>query len=63
MAMALAFGEYFIEVLIFPGMKSSLWVMIPALLVIIAGQAIRTGAMYTAGRSFNHLIQVLLPFS
>eukprot|EP01122_Echinamoeba_exundans_P010295 TRINITY_DN3822_c0_g2_i1.p1 TRINITY_DN3822_c0_g2~~TRINITY_DN3822_c0_g2_i1.p1 ORF type:complete len:292 (-),score=50.25 TRINITY_DN3822_c0_g2_i1:63-896(-) len=57
MAMGLAFGEYFLEWLIFPGMKSSLWIMIPAIIVIASGQAIRTVAMYTAGRSFNHLVQ------
>jgi protein-S-isoprenylcysteine O-methyltransferase len=58
MAMGLAFGEYFIEWLIFPGMKSSLWLMVPAIIVVVAGQSIRTVAMYTAGRSFNHLVQV-----
>lgn len=57
MAMGLAFSEYIIERLLFPNMKSSWWIMAPAMLVVIAGQTIRTTAMYTAGRSFNHLIQ------
>jgi len=56
-AMGIAFSEYFIERLLFPSIKSHWWLMIPALLVVIAGQTIRTVAMITAGKSFHHLIQ------
>lgn len=31
--------------------------IIPGLLVVIAGQAIRTLAMYTAGSNFHHIVQ------
>jgi len=57
MAMGLAFTEYLIEWYLFPSMKSSWFIMVPALIVVIGGQAIRTLAMWTAGSNFHHMIQ------
>lgn len=59
-AMALAFTEYFIEWYFFPGLKGNYWIYIPAFIVAVLGQTIRTTAMYTGGVSFHHMVQVRL---
>eukprot|EP00029_Vermamoeba_vermiformis_P007532 TRINITY_DN3288_c0_g2_i1.p1 TRINITY_DN3288_c0_g2~~TRINITY_DN3288_c0_g2_i1.p1 ORF type:complete len:276 (+),score=41.89 TRINITY_DN3288_c0_g2_i1:3-830(+) len=50
-------AEYWIEWYLFPSMKGNYIFMVPGLLVVIAGQAIRTLAMYTAGSNFHHIVQ------
>lgn len=57
LAFLACFIEFAVEWYFFPGMKQLLWISIPGFLVAIAGQALRTYAMYTAGYSFHHTIQ------
>jgi protein-S-isoprenylcysteine O-methyltransferase len=56
-AMSFAITEYFIEWYFFPSLKGNLWIYGIGFLVAVAGQAIRTTAMYTAGVSFHHMVQ------
>lgn len=58
--MVVAFGEYFIEWCFFPGLKGNWLLFVPGFLVAVSGQCIRTTAMYTAGVSFHHMVQVCL---
>lgn len=58
LAMVLAFAEYFIEWYFFPSLKGHLWLYGAAFVVAAAGQAIRVVAMYSAGVSFHHMVQV-----
>jgi protein-S-isoprenylcysteine O-methyltransferase len=55
-AIGLTLVEYFIESLLFPGMKGYWLFVIVGFLVALTGQAIRSLAMYTAGRNFTHMI-------
>jgi protein-S-isoprenylcysteine O-methyltransferase len=56
--MAFAFSEYFIEWYFFPWLKGNWIVYCVAFVVAAIGQVIRTTAMYTAGVSFHHMVQV-----
>lgn len=56
--MAVAFSEYFIEWYFFPSLKGNCYIYLFAFCVAVAGQAIRTTAMYTGGVSFHHMVQV-----
>ena len=56
-AWAFAFAEYALEHALWPGMKSRWCVMLPALAVAAAGQALRTVSMFQAGSNFAHIIE------
>lgn len=55
-----AFVEYILEALFFPSIKAGTalnTIAGVALFIALAGQAVRSLAMFTAGRSFTHLVQ------
>jgi len=56
-AWAICISEYFIEHLIWPDMKARWYVIIPAWIVVILGQSLRTVSMFQAGSNFAHLIE------
>ena len=56
-AWAVAFAEYAVEHALWPGMKARWCVMLPALAVALAGQALRTVSMFQAGSNFAHIIE------
>ncbi|XP_004297724.1 PREDICTED: protein-S-isoprenylcysteine O-methyltransferase B isoform X1 [Fragaria vesca subsp. vesca] len=56
-AMIFSLLEYFIEIILFPGMKEYWWVSNSGLAMVIVGEIIRKMAIITAGRSFTHLIR------
>eukprot|EP01112_Ceratiomyxa_fruticulosa_P021959 TRINITY_DN790_c0_g1_i9.p1 TRINITY_DN790_c0_g1~~TRINITY_DN790_c0_g1_i9.p1 ORF type:complete len:264 (-),score=39.34 TRINITY_DN790_c0_g1_i9:187-876(-) len=56
-AMGASFVEYFLESFFFPGLKNNMIIVIPAFIVVLIGQAIRTISMSTAGQNFNHTIE------
>ena len=56
MALIATLVEYFIESLLFPGMKGSRFFVTVGFIVALSGQVIRTLAMYSAGRNFTHMI-------
>ncbi|KNC73557.1 hypothetical protein, variant, partial [Sphaeroforma arctica JP610] len=55
-AMAVGWTEYLVEVYFFPGLKSA-WIRYLGLLMVAAGQTLRTTAMWTAGSNFTHIVQ------
>lgn len=54
--MAASFIEYFLERLLFPDLKGNMTIVIPAFIIVLIGQAIRTVAMATAGQNFNLIL-------
>uniref|UniRef100_A0A2N9IHR2 Protein-S-isoprenylcysteine O-methyltransferase n=1 Tax=Fagus sylvatica TaxID=28930 RepID=A0A2N9IHR2_FAGSY len=57
-AMIFSLLEYFIEIVLFPGLKEHWWVSNLGLAVVIVGEIIRKTAIITAGQSFTHLIRI-----
>jgi protein-S-isoprenylcysteine O-methyltransferase len=56
--MAITMTEFVLEYLVFGfTWKVSSFIVLPAFLVVVFGQSIRTVAMYQAGQSFNHQVQ------
>ncbi|KAJ1925923.1 farnesyl cysteine-carboxyl methyltransferase [Tieghemiomyces parasiticus] len=55
-AMLFTLVEFLVEAYVAPGMKLTWWTWTTGLLLLTAGQAIRTLAMVTAKRSFSHYI-------
>ena len=49
--------EFWIELWLFPGLKGRIVVFLFGLLAAVAFQTVRSSAMITAGRNFNHLVQ------
>ncbi|ELP92787.1 protein-S-isoprenylcysteine O-methyltransferase, putative [Entamoeba invadens IP1] len=56
-AFAVSVVEYFIEVRLFPDLKSHIFVSIFFTVIAIVFQYFRSGAMYYAGSNFNHYIE------
>ncbi|XP_061991419.1 protein-S-isoprenylcysteine O-methyltransferase A-like [Rosa rugosa] len=56
-AMIFSLLEYFVEIVLFPGLKEHWWVSNSGLAMVIIGEIIRKMAIITAGRSFTHLIR------
>jgi len=56
-AWAFGISEYFIEHLIWPDMKSRWFIILPAWIIVAAGQGLRTVSMYQAGSNFAHMIE------
>jgi len=59
LASIVGWAEFWLELLVFPSLKSSALWPVPALglATVAAGQFFRTGAMVTCGANFNHVIQ------
>lgn len=57
-AMLMSFVEYFVEILLFPGLKEYWWISSVGLVMVIVGEIIRKLAIITAGRAFTHLIKI-----
>ncbi|KAB1206442.1 Protein-S-isoprenylcysteine O-methyltransferase B [Morella rubra] len=57
LAMFLSLLEYFIEVVLFPGMKEHWWISNLGLAMVIIGEIMRKTAIITAGQAFTHLIR------
>ena len=56
MALVASFVEYFIEMFLFPKLKMFGFWHFLGLMITIAGQILRSAAMYQAGINFTHLI-------
>jgi len=56
-ALAASFVEYLLESKFFPSLKGNTLFIIIGFIALVLGQALRTTAMITAGRNFNHIIQ------
>ncbi|GLT72018.1 hypothetical protein SLA2020_439900 [Shorea laevis] len=56
-AMIFSLLEYFIEIVLFPGLKELWWVSNLGLGMVIIGEIIRKTAIITAGQAFTHLIR------
>jgi hypothetical protein len=48
--------EFWIELVLFPGLKRSKFTLVLGLLLAVAGQVCRVAAMHTAKSHFNHII-------
>jgi protein-S-isoprenylcysteine O-methyltransferase len=57
LAMAVSFLEYLVEGYFFPSWKDNTFFIVIGTLGIIVGQIFRTGAMWTAGSNFHHLVR------
>ncbi|CAK8678655.1 uncharacterized protein LOC143470402 [Clavelina lepadiformis] len=57
LALAVSWLEHGILVFICPGMKSCAWITTVGFLLTFTGDFVRKLAMYTAGKSFNHIVQ------
>ena len=57
-AMIFSLLEYFIEIVLFPGLKEHWWVSNLGLAMVIVGEIIRKSAIITAGHAFTHLIRI-----
>jgi protein-S-isoprenylcysteine O-methyltransferase len=53
-----SWAEFWAEIYLFPSIKGRYLLVIPAFVMLVIFQGIRTTAMTTAGRNFNHLVQV-----
>ncbi|XP_064642388.1 protein-S-isoprenylcysteine O-methyltransferase-like [Lineus longissimus] len=49
--------EYLIEWYLLPGLKHYSFISITGLIMVVLGEALRKGAMFTAGTNFNHYVQ------
>ncbi|XP_070561159.1 protein-S-isoprenylcysteine O-methyltransferase-like [Ptychodera flava] len=49
--------EFILETLIFPSLKQIQWLSLVGLTICLFGEVLRKLAMFTAGTSFNHMIQ------
>ncbi|XVF42650.1 hypothetical protein PTKIN_Ptkin01aG0381600 [Pterospermum kingtungense] len=58
LAMVFSLIEYFLEALLFPGLKDHFWVSNMGIAMVVIGETVRKLAIVTAGRSFTHLIKV-----
>ena len=59
-AMALSLSEYIIELYFFPWLKGNWFIYGIFFLIALSGQILRSTAMFHAGRSFHHHVQVHL---
>ena len=59
LAMLLSLLEYFLEILLFPGLKEFWWMSNLGLALVLIGELVRKMAIITAGRAFTHLIKDL----
>ena len=50
--------EFWVEMWLWPGIKGATWTILFGTSVVFVGQFCRTLAMYTAGKSFHHIVQV-----
>lgn len=57
MAMLVSWIEYGIELMLFPSLKTNLYIRLLGLFLVIFGEFFRKLAMYTAGTNFNHYVQ------
>lgn len=51
-----SWGEFWVELLLFPGLKRSWLTLLLGLVLVSAGQACRVLAMHTAKSNFSHII-------
>lgn len=51
--------EFFIEWLIFPGLKQNSILSLCGLILVIVGECIRKASMFTAKKNFNHYVQYI----
>ena len=58
LAMLLSLLEYFLEILLFPGLKEFWWMSNLGLALVLIGEFVRKMAIITAGRAFTHLIKI-----
>ncbi|XVE92984.1 hypothetical protein REPUB_Repub01dG0150700 [Reevesia pubescens] len=58
LAMIFSLLEYFLEIVLFPGLKEHWWISDTGLAMVVIGEIIRKLAIITAGRAFTHLIKV-----
>ena len=56
-AMVASMVEFCVEWFVFPGYKQPCWLAYIGLCVVIGGEVLRKGAMFTAMRNFNHYVQ------
>jgi len=56
-AMAISMTEHFLELFLLPKLKSSSVLFFLGLFMVVVGQIFRSGAMFTAGKNFHHLIR------
>jgi len=49
--------EHIVTLYMFPELKSKSYITMTGLAICIAGEILRKGAMFQAGRNFNHLVQ------
>lgn len=57
LAMIFSLVEYFLEILLFPGLKELWWLSNLGLAMVIIGEIIRKAGIITAGQAFTHLIR------
>ncbi|GAV76078.1 ICMT domain-containing protein [Cephalotus follicularis] len=57
LAMIFSLLEYFVEIVLFPGLKEYWWISNFGLAMVIIGEIIRKMAIITAGRAFTHVIK------
>ncbi|XP_021300311.1 protein-S-isoprenylcysteine O-methyltransferase B-like [Herrania umbratica] len=57
-AMILSLLEYFLEIVLFPGLKEHWWISDTGLAMVVIGEIIRKLAIITAGQAFTHVIKV-----
>ena len=58
LAMLLSLLEYFLEILLFPGLKEFWWMSNLGLALVLIGELVQKMAIITAGRAFTHLIKI-----
>lgn len=58
LAMIFSLLEYFVEIVLFPGLKEYWWISNLGLAMVVIGEIIRKLAIITAGRAFTHLIKI-----
>ena len=56
-ALALAVVEYWIEYLFFPQFKTNVYIYMIGFIIAVAGQIMRSVAMYYCASNFNHIIE------
>ncbi|XVE49712.1 hypothetical protein DITRI_Ditri01bG0103000 [Diplodiscus trichospermus] len=58
LAMIFSLLEYFIEIVLVPGLKEHWWISDTGLVMVVIGEIIRKLAIITAGLAFTHLMRV-----
>ena len=58
LAMFSSLLEYFVEIVLFPGLKEIWWISYLGLAMVVIGEIMRKAAILTARRAFTHLIRI-----